>query len=429
MTKLWKKSSAKLNPIIEQYTVGDDTKMDLILMPYDIKASIAHAKMLGSINILKDDELESILIGLEELYVKCKRNKISISISDEDCHTVIENYLTDKIGNAGKKIHTGRSRNDQVLTALRLYMKHSLSLIKASALKLSGEFIKQSKKCESVPLPGYSHTQQAMPSSVGHYYLSFAESLIDDVEFIQSVYKQIDKCPLGSAAGFGVSIPLDRQQVCDELGFSNIQLNSLYCQNSRGKFESIYLEGLVQIMMTLGKFASDILLFTSQEFNFFQVDDSLVTGSSIMPQKKNLDGLEILRGNVSRISADQIMVKNIAIGLISGYHRDYQLIKKPLMESTQIALQSLKVAMLYLEGITPNEEEIKNKISKGIFSADIANKMVEEKGIPFRDAYKLASNINDVSMEFKPDKANNVSLGAPGNLGTKILEDRLLGFI
>ena len=352
--------------------------------------------------------------------------KVKITPEDEDCHTVIENYLIEKIGDTGKKLHTGRSRNDQVLTAVRLYMKQNLAKLGVSAVLLADVFLKMAERYEKVPIPGYSHTQQAMLSSLGHYFSAFTESLLDDADFIASVGKHIDKSPLGSAAGFGVSIPLDREFTSKELGFSGVQVNSLYCQNSRGKFESAYMEALAQVMLTLGKFANDMLLFTSQEFDFFSVDSSLTTGSSIMPQKHNLDVMEIVRGNVSVVIANQLLVKDLSKNLISGYNRDGQLMKKPVFESAKIVADSLEVVVLLLGGLTPKEESIKAKITSGIFTADIANKLVTEKGVTFRDAYKQAAEmVPDKSVDLAKNIASKVSLGAPGNLQLNVLKERI----
>lgn len=390
MNKLWNTSGGNqggLHPTIEAYTVGEDYMLDMILMPYDIEGSKAHAKGLHKIEILNDEELKNLLEGLDELMTKWENGKVEITVEDEDCHTVIEHFLTEKYGEVGKKIHTGRSRNDQVLTALRLMMKADLQELTEATKDLAETFTAQAEKYPDTPLPGYTHTQQAMPSSIAMWCGNFAEALNDDAEFLQAVSQHIDKNPLGSAAGYGVSFPLDRKFTAQEMGFSQVQKNPIYCQNSRGKFESLFLEGILQIMMTLGRYASDMLFFTSQECKFFDVDGSLTTGSSIMPQKKNLDGLEILRGNVSIVMGYQQIIKDISKGLISGYHRDLQLIKKYLIESVEIVMASIEVAKLYVEGSTPNEQEIEAKTTKAIHMAEQANKLVQEKGIPFRDAY------------------------------------------
>ncbi len=423
MSKLWKKTAGKLHPLVEKYTVGNDPILDLTLFPYDLQGTTAHVKGLEKIGILNKPELKKVLTELENLQKLWKKNQITITFEDEDCHTVIENYLTKKLGDIGKKVHTGRSRNDQVLTAIRLYMKDQLKNLEKSTKKLAANFLKSAEKYAALPFPGYSHTQQAMLTSLGHYYLSFVESLIDDCALLEKIQNQIDKNPLGSAAGFGVSLALPRNLTTQELHFKETQINSLYCQNSRGKFESLYLEGLSQIMMTLSKFANDLILFTSQEFNFFTVKDELVTGSSIMPQKRNLDAMEILRGQTSVIFANQQMIKDISKSLLSGYNRDLQLIKKPLIESTEILEMSLEIVEIYLKGITPNEDEILKKINPAIFTADIAIELAK-KGMPFREAYKKALAVKE-EINLQKNIASKISLGGPGNLNLPYYKKQL----
>lgn len=418
MAKLWNKGGPQIHPSIEKYTAGTDCLFDVELLPFDVLASKAHARGLERIGIISAKELKAVLGGFDSLEKDFKRGRVVITPSDEDCHTVIENYLVKKLGVIGKKIHTGRSRNDQVLVALRLYMKAHLKQFRQECASLAVSLLGFAEKYQKVPMPGYSHTQQAMLGSVGHYFSAYAESLLDDADFLSSVLKHIDKNPLGSAAGFGTSIPIDRNYTTKELGFAGLQINTLYCQNSRGKFESVFLEGLAQLMMTLGRLAGDMVLFTSQEFGFFSVDDALTTGSSIMPQKRNLDVMEVLRGNVNVVVSNQLLTKEISKSLFSGYNRDLQLLKKPLMESVAITHSSLEIAKLFLEGITPNTESIKAKITPGIFAADVANKLVQEKGMPFRDAYKLALGLlkEQTVNNVKKNLASKVSLGAPGNL-------------
>jgi len=417
MSKLWQKSAAeKLHPLVEAYTVGEDPVLDRELLPFDIEATRAHAKGLQAIGILTKRETEQLLQVLSAFEKEARAGRVIIGVQDEDCHTVIENHLTRKLGDIGKKIHAGRSRNDQVLVALRLFQRDRLAAIRKEALALAEAFLVRAEQYRGVPFPGYTHTQQAMLSSIGHYYGSFVESLLDDISLLQSVSKHIDRNPLGSAAGFGVSLPLDRKKTTRDLRFSELQVNSLYCQCSRGKFDSVFLESLVQIMMTLGRFAGDLLFFTSQECGYFSVDDSLVTGSSIMPQKRNLDGLEILRGNVSVVIGYQHMVQDIAKNLLSGYNRDLQLLKRPLIQSASIVFQSIGIAKLYLLGLLPNVETIERKISPGLFMADTAASLVKEKGIPFRDAYRLAKVQPIGKVDFRANIASKVSMGAPGNL-------------
>lgn len=417
MNKLWKKNGAiGLHPLVEKYTVGSDYLLDMELLPFDIEASKAHAKGLEKIEVILPEELEKMLGVLEILKKKFLAGKVEIKVEDEDCHTVIENYLIEELGDVGKKIHTGRSRNDQVLVAMRLWMKDKLLTVSDLAKKLEKKCWQLAKKHQFVPMPGYTHTQQAMLTSVGHYLANFAEALADDRQFLEAVLNQIDQNPLGSAAGFGVSFPLDRELTTKELGFGKVQNNSLYCQNSRGKFESLYLEGMVQVMMTLGKMAGDFLLWTSREFDFFAVAEELVTGSSIMPQKKNLDLLEIMRGNVAVVMANQMMVKDISKNLLSGYNRDFQLIKKPLFESVEIVLSSLEVMMIFLDGIEPKEETLKAAIKKDIFAADLANALVKNEGVSFRDAYGMAMDkLLGMEFDFEENLKTKISPGAAFN--------------
>ncbi len=427
MSKLWNKENHdQLHPLVERYTVGEDYILDQQIMKYDMLASKIHAQGLERIGLISTEELHNIENVLAQMEKDWKEGLIKITVHDEDCHTVIESYLTNKLGDVGKKIHTGRSRNDQVLVALRLYMKEHLDQIAELTKETTKTFLDFATTHQHIPMPGYTHTQQAMLSSVSHYMCSFVESLLDDIEIVHSTCKHINKNPLGSAAGFGVAFPLDRQYTTKELGFGGIQVNSLYCQNSRGKFESLYMEALSQIMLTLGRFANDMLLFTSTEFNFFDIASNLTTGSSIMPQKRNVDVMEILRANSGVVLNYQHMVKDIAKNLLSGYNRDFQLLKKPLLESTDIVVQSLKVVKLLVSTMKPKVDMIQRNISKDIFMTDIANDLVKNKGMAFRDAYKKASAMVDsYEVDMLSNLESKVSLGAPGNLGIDGYKERL----
>jgi argininosuccinate lyase len=426
MTKLWNKSNAKkTHPLVEQYTAGTDYLFDTELFLYDIEASIAHARGLKKIGIITATELSKLERTFRSLRRACIAGEVAITPQDEDCHTVIENYLVEKLGDVGKKIHTGRSRNDQVLVALRLYMKDHVARVRKQCLDLAEEFVKRADVLKRTPMPGYSHTQQAMLTSVGHYLASFAESLLDDEALLGAVSEHLDTNPLGAAAGFGTAIPLDRAYTTRELGFARPQINSLYSQTSRGKFESVVLEGLGQVMATLGRFANDMLLFTSQEFAYFEAADAIVTGSSIMPHKRNLDPLEILRGNVGVVTGNHVMVKEISKNLLSGYNRDLQLLKKPLIESMRIVHDSLAIVALALEHLTPNESAIRAKLHRGMFTADIANDMVLTKGIPFRDAYQMAASSVKKQADLAQNLASKKSIGAPGNLSLATYRERI----
>ncbi len=428
MNKIWQKSKSKSNPVIERYNTGDDYLMDMLIFPFDILASSAHAEMLGSIGILNDEEVKSLVNELNNILKDFNDGKIKITLEDEDCHTVIENLLIKKLGDVGKKIHTGRSRNDQVLTAVRLYTINKLQTIANLNKEVIKTFVDFSENNKNSPLPGYTHTQQAMLSSFGHWGLSFAEGLINDQEILDKTIEINNQNPLGTAAGFGVSFPLDREYTRNKLNFNKNIVNSLFAQASRGKFESLTLESLSQIMMTLSRFATDMLFFTARETGFIKVSEDLTTGSSIMPQKKNLDSMELLRGNASVIFSNQLTIKNIPKGVMSGYNRDLQLIKKPLIESLNIVENSLLVVCEFVKGIEIDEDTIKKSIKKDIFAVDVANEMVEKDGVSFRDAYIKVGQSLEKLKDFDLEKniESKKSLGSPGNLDLdyykKILE-------
>ncbi len=418
MNKIWQKTELKSNPIIEKYNTGDDYIMDMEIFPFDILASSAHAEMLGVIGILNNEEVKSLVSELDNILKSFNNGEIKIKIEDEDCHTVIEKLLIQKLGDLGKKIHTGRSRNDQVLTAVRLYTVNKLRTIATLNKDLIKTFVEFSEKNQNVPLPGYTHTQQAMLSSFGHWGLSFAEGLINDQEILNKTIDINNQNPLGTAAGFGVSFPLDREYTKEKMNFDKNIINSLFAQASRGKFESLTLESLSQIMLTLSRFATDMLFFTARETGFITVGENLTTGSSIMPQKKNLDSMELIRGNTSVIFSNQLTVKNIPKGVISGYNRDLQLIKRPLIESLNLVEESLLVVGEFVKGIGINREAIEKSIKKDIFAADIANQMVEKEGVSFRDAYvKVGQSLDEIKdFNLEENIKSKKSLGSPGNL-------------
>ncbi len=425
MSKIWDKTNTKLNSLVEDYTVGNDHIVDLEFMIFDIQASLAHAKGLKSIEILTAEELAQIEGALAKLAELAKTNKVQIPKGMEDSHTFIESYLTKQIGETGKKIHTGRSRNDQALTMIRLWQLDKLAQLKSALADLITLLLGKAKVYADVPFPGYSHTQQAMLTSVGHYLAAYAESLLDDLQGLQSTKAVLNRSPLGSAAGFGSNLKLDRELTTAELGFDAPIINSLYAQNTRGKLDSIYAESMAQIMLTLNKIANDFLFFTTRELNYFDVPAELTTGSSIMPQKRNLDLLEILKGKSSRVISKQLELKNIYKDGISGYNREIQFTKEILLEITDITQSSLQVITLFFEQIKPNRKNIEDSIKKDIFSADIATQMSQEQGIPFRDAYKLAmEKAEQGEFNLQEELKKKKSLGSAGNLGLELLEER-----
>ncbi|MCK5519888.1 MAG: argininosuccinate lyase, partial [Candidatus Marinimicrobia bacterium] len=341
--KLWNKNIA-LDKLIEAYTVGEDPAWDMILLPYDIQASRAHCKMLKKIGILNDQEEKELLKGLDEILNEWKDGTFTIQQADEDGHTAIENALTEKIGKAGEKIHSGRSRNDQVLTALRLYMKNELGDIKVIINDLSQNLVAFIKKYGEIPLPGYTHTRKAMPASIGMWADAIVKSFQDNLVLLETIYTIIDKNPLGTGAGYGISLGLDRKMTTEELGFQSIQENPIQTQHSRTKYEGLLLTLCSNIMGDLNKMASDLIFYTIPGNDFFQLPDALTTGSSIMPQKKNPDVLELLRAKYHEITAAEWQIRQTNINLISGYHRDMQLSKPALMKSLNTLKESLEIS-------------------------------------------------------------------------------------
>jgi len=418
MAKLWQTASVKLHPLAEQYTVGNDYILDMRLLPFDIEASKAHAQALHKLKILNKEELAKLTGGLNEILKLHSEGKFIIKLSDEDCHTAIENYLIKKLGPLGKKIHTGRSRNDQVLVATRLYTRKKLKQISQELVKLEKVFLNMANKYQNLPLPGYTHTRRAMPSSVGHWSAAYLEELIDDHKLLESAYNLNDQNPLGAAAGYGVNFRLDRKMTSRLLKFKRTQINSLYAVNSRGKTESYILAVSTQIMMTLGRLANEMIWFTTPEFNFFHLPWEFTTGSSIMPQKRNPDVFEILRSNVSVIVALQTQIKDISKNLISGYNRDTQLTKEPLIKGLGITRRSLEIAALIMPKIKPNAKVLIKSLTTEMFANHEANKLVK-KGMPFREAYQQVKENLDKLTVPDPVKAIKevVSLGGPGNLG------------
>jgi argininosuccinate lyase len=387
--KLWEKNYA-LNKKIENYTVGNDYIIDQKLVKYDCIASIAHAKMLCKINILTKDECNKIVKKLNEIIELDSKGLFEIKREDEDCHTAIENYLIKKLGKTGKKIHTARSRNDQVLTALRLYYKDEIKLV----IQLVDELIKTlnslKEKFGPVEIPGYTHMKKAMPSTIGLWCDAFIESMHDNKGLMNFYCNHIDQSPLGTGAGYGLPIKVDRKYSAELLGFKKIQNNPLYVQNSRGKFESLILHGLNDVMLDLNKMSMDILLFSMPEFGFIELPLELCTGSSIMPNKKNFDALELIRANYHKNVGFEFEIKNIIGNLISGYNRDLQLTKEPIINGLDSTKDSLEVMSLVLKNLKINKQKCKKAMTEDLYATKKVYNLID-KGITFRDAYKKIS--------------------------------------
>lgn len=425
MKKLWEKNW-QLNKFIEAFETKDDLMVDQKLLKFDVYGSIAHTKMLSKIGIISKGELSLITKGLLEILELNNNGKFTLQAGDEDIHTKIENFLTENYGDAGKKVHTGRSRNDQVLTALRLYSKEELLFVWDDLLILIESFLAFAKKYEFVPMPGYTHMQKAMPSSIGMWAGAFAEALLDDLITLKAVFSLVNKSPLGSAAGYGVPLNLDREYTAKLLGFENLQINSLYSQNSRGKTEAAVLAALTPILLDINKFASDLLLFTTFEFGFFEVSENLSSGSSIMPQKKNVDIAELLRSKVHLILGCYTQLISISSNLPSGYNRDLQDTKLPFIEALEIAKGSLKVTNILLNNLLPNQEKLEAALTPDIFATHKALELVS-KGIPFREAYKeVGVNTSNIKIENKKEYLKKSShIGGTGNLLLETYEHQL----
>jgi len=423
--KLWQKGYS-LNKLMEEFTVGRDFELDQNLVISDCLASSAHGQMLNTIGILTYDEFKNIQKGLREIVQLSSEDNFPITISDEDCHTAIENYLVSSIGNAGKKIHTGRSRNDQVLTCLRIYSRDFLYTFINEALSLSKVLTEFAKKHELTPMPGRTHMQIAMPSSVGLWAAAFAEEIADSLIITQSVLGIINQSPLGSAASYGVPIALDRELTASLMGFEKIQNNVLYVNNSRGKFESLIIDSLDQVVLTLSKMAQDLILFSLPEFGYFSLPAELCSGSSIMPQKKNPDGLELLRAKSASVSAYGIQIKNIIRSLPTGYNRDFQEVKEPFIKGVKLALQCVRIMQLTISELVVNVENLEKAFTSEIFATDEAIKMVLS-GKSFRDAYRdVGTNLEQVEiMSPLEGIKTRTSTGTAGNLRLDKLEKAL----
>ena len=420
--KIWNTAGVKVSDEISSFLAGEDIELDNSIFIYDIDATIAHIKGLQSINVLKKNEFNKLNKSLKELRKKFLEGSFKLTKRYEDCHSAIEFYLTKELGDLGKKVHTGRSRNDQVLVAMRLFAKNNLQDFKKLNQSIAKTFLQMANKYEHIPMPGYTHLQRAMPSSWGLWFSSYAESFIDNIDLINSTIDWIDSNPLGSAAGYGVALPLDRKTTTKELGFKRVQLNSLYTQNSRGKYEMQVINTLKQSMLDVRKFAWDMSLFMSQEFNLLTIDDAYLTGSSIMPNKHNPDVIEILRANYSILAGQASELENI-ISLPSGYHRDLQLTKRSLVSSFDISLKSLSIIPKLIKSIKLNKKNSLEYIDNEMKMTDKVYALVSQ-GTPFRDAYNKVKNSNDLS-QFSETTRSNYSEGSPGNLKLNVLEKRL----
>lgn len=425
MAKLWNKGY-QLDKEIEKFSVGNDYLLDHDLVRPDVYGSLAHAKMLEKMGIISGAEHHKLREALLEVLKLHEAGKFTIALQDEDVHTRLENHLTQKLGDLGKKIHTARSRNDQVLVDIRLYTREKLLDLKENFLHFCRELLDFSAGNGKVPMPGRTHTQRAMPSSVALWSAALLESLLDDLCLLNTAYKLNNQCPLGSAASYGVPLNIDRQLTSDLLGFDKVQNNVLYAGNSRGKIESIVLFALAQIMLDLSKLATDLILFSLPEFGYFDLPEELCDGSSIMPQKRNPAGMELVRGKASTVLACLFQVMETVKSLPSGYNRDLQETKEPFMKGLQTTGASIRVCHLVISRLKVNRDALLASFAPDIFATDRVLELVEQ-GVPFRDAYRKVAENYEKLAPMDPEKsiATRKHLGAPGNLGLKRLAKQI----
>jgi len=384
--KLWQKKTP-LDARIEAFTVGDDPQLDQRLIPYDCTASIAHAKMLEKINVLTSQEAGKLEKELNRIMQMHENGKFTITMDQEDCHTAIENHLTKKLGDLGKKIHTARSRNDQVLTALRLYYKESLAQCEEKIEKVIAALRHISGNFGTIQFPGYTHTRKAMVADMAMWTGAFEESMLDNIKLLRCCVDLNNQSPLGTGAGYGVPMEVDRDYTACVLGFSRVQNSPIYVQNSRGKFENTTVHALSQIMLDLNRMASDMILFSIPDLGFFVLPDAFCTGSSIMPQKKNPDVLELVRARYHEVISNEIQLKSTTANLISGYHRDLQMTKKPVFESLDSTMDCLDIITLVLQNLKIDKENCKKALTEEVYATEKVYELVK-KGMPFREAYQ-----------------------------------------
>ena len=412
--KLWDKGFST-DKKIDHFTVGYDRELDLHLAKYDVIASKAHAKMLGKIGLLTERETNELVSELDNIAAKIENGSFIIEKNFEDMHSKIEFQLTLALGDTGKKIHTARSRNDQVLVAMHLYLKDELAEIKAMTKTLFDLLLNLADKYKRVLLPGYTHLQIAMPSSFGLWFSAYAESLIDDLYFINAAYKVADQNPMGSAAGYGSSFSVDRSFTTKEMGFETMKYNVVAAQMGRGKVEKATAFGMANIAATLSKMTMDICLYMSQNFDFISFPDELTTGSSIMPHKKNPDVFELVRGKCNKLQSIPNQLTMVINNLPSGYHRDLQLVKEIIIPAIQDMKACLEIMSFSLREIQVNEGILEDPKYDYLFSVDTLNELVQN-GMPFRDAYKqMGKEINEGTFIPKRD-IKHTHEGSIGNL-------------
>ncbi len=422
--KLWQKEIGNKKEV-ESFTIGRDPEFDLILAPFDVLGSMAHAEMLSTIGLLTKAENEILQSGLKAVYFEIEKGQFEIAPGVEDVHSQIEFLLTERFGDVGKKLHSGRSRNDQVLVDLKLYYRAAIRQLVEETSILFDLLLKLSEKHKGDLMPGYTHTQLAMPSSFGLWFSSIAEGLSEDLGLLQAAFELSNKNPLGSAAGYGSSFPLNRTMTTALLGFADLHHNVINAQNSRGKTERTLAFAMAGIAATLNRMAADICVFMNQNLAFLSFPDELTTGSSIMPHKKNPDVFELIRAKTNQIQATPNTISMILTNTTTGYHRDLQLLKEEIFPALETLKSCLSMTTFMLKSIKIKENILQDPFYKHLFSVEVVNELVLQ-GMPFRDAYKQVGN--DIENgNFEPDqtKLNHTHEGSIGNLSLDAIQDKM----
>ncbi|PZF74229.1 argininosuccinate lyase [Taibaiella soli] len=421
--KLWQKDTTSTAQLVEQFTTGNDRDFDLLMAAYDVKGSLAHTEMLAQVGLLTEAEKEQAHKGLHEILASIEAGTFTIAPDVEDVHSQVEMLLTEKIGDAGKKIHSGRSRNDQVAVDIKLFLRDQVLLIKDKATALFNLLQQLSEQHKNILLPGYTHFQVAMPSSFGLWFGAYAEGLLDDMEMLAAAYAITNKNPLGSGAGYGSSFPLNRTLTTQLLGFSAMHHNPINAQTSRGKTEKFVAAAVSAIAATLNKLSSDLCLYLCQNFAFVSFPETLTTGSSIMPHKKNPDIFELTRAKCNRLQSMPNELALLTTNLPSGYHRDMQLTKEILFPGIDTLVSCIDMLLFALPQITIKEDILNDEKYRYIYTVEAVNELVN-KGIPFREAYKIIGNdVNEGKFHYENFKASNhTHEGSMGNLQTEAIK-------
>jgi argininosuccinate lyase len=428
--KLWSKETTNTSRLVETFTVGRDKEFDILLAKYDVQGSMAHVRMLGEVGLMTKEEADIAIKGLETIATEIEQGSFKIEEGIEDVHSQVEFLLTQRIGDAGKKIHSGRSRNDQVAVDIKLYLRAEVLAIKEEVKQTFDLLIAQSEKFKDHLLPGYTHLQIAMPSSFGLWLGAYAESLTDDMELLVAAYQVANKNPLGSGAGYGSSFPLNRKRTTELLGFKTLNWNSVYAQMSRGRTEKVIATAVAGVASSIGRLAMDGCLYISQNFGFISFPNELTTGSSIMPHKKNPDVFELIRAKCNRLQAVPNELTLLLTNLPSGYHRDLQLTKEILFPAIEELKACLQMTRLMLENLSVKSNILDDEKYKYLFSVEAVNELVN-KGIPFREAYKEVGNQiekGEFNFDYKK-QLHHVHEGSIGNLCNKEIVEVMDGVI